>query len=88
MHVYLPTKSPQIQLSVKRSDLCLIEEQGHNNFHELDLVKYRESSSVWKPRYCLCKLEHAIGEFEHCIDIDREFRLRPPRGGLDHCADI
>ena len=64
-----------MQLSVERSNLCLIEEHGDNLLHELDLVVDPECTSVWKPRYCLCELENVIREFEHCIDLDREFSL-------------
>ena len=84
----LPTKSPQMQLSVERSNLCLIEEQGDNLFHELDLIVYPERPSVWKPRNCLCKLENVIREFKHCVDLDREFRLCPPWRGWAWCSHI
>ncbi len=77
----LPTKSPQMQLPVERSNMCLVEEQGDNLLHKLDLVVYPECSPVRKPRYCLCKLEDVISEFKHCVDLDREFRLGPPRRG-------
>jgi len=60
MNDYLPTKSPHVQLSVERSNLCLIEEKGDNILHELVLIMYPERSSVWKPRNCLCKLENVI----------------------------
>ena len=67
-----------MQLAVERSDLCLIEKHRDNIIHELELIMYLERSPVRKPTYCLPELENAIREFEHCIDLGREFRIRPP----------
>ena len=83
MQLHSPTKSPQMQLSIERSNLCLIEEQGDNLLHKFDLIEYLERSSVWQPPDCLGKLKKILREFEHSIDLDWEFRLSPSCGARD-----
>jgi hypothetical protein len=72
-----------MQLSIERSNLCLIEEQGDNLVHEFDLIEYLERSSMWQPPDCLGKLKKVLREFEHSIDLDWEFRLSPYCGARD-----
>jgi hypothetical protein len=62
---YSPTESPQIQLSIERSNLSLIEEHGNNLIHKFVLIEYPERSSVRQPRDCKGKLENIVREFEH-----------------------
>ena len=78
--VYSPTESPKMQLSIERSNLCLIEEHWNNLLHKFGLIEYFERSSVWQPRDCLRKLEKFVCKFEHGIELDREFRLCPSCG--------
>jgi hypothetical protein len=60
MRSYSPTKSPQMQLSTERSDLSLIEEQGDDFLHKLDLIEYPKRSSMWQPRDCLGELKQIL----------------------------
>ena len=78
---YSPTESPQMQLSVERSDLCLIKEHRNYLLHECVLIEYPERSSVWQPRDCLGKFGNSICELEHSIELDRELGLWPSRRG-------
>ena len=68
-------KAPEMQLPLERSNLGLIEEHRHNLFHELSLIVYPEGSAMRKPRDCLCEVEKVIGQLEHGVDLDWEFRL-------------
>ncbi len=69
-----------MQLSIERSNLSLIEEHGNNLIHKFVLIEYPERSSVRQPRDCKGKLENIVREFEHSIELDREFRLVPSCG--------
>lgn len=55
-------KSPQMQLPIERSDLCLIEEHRNDLLHEFGLIEYPERSSMWQPRDGLCKLGNIVRE--------------------------
>ena len=66
---------PQMQLSIKRSDLCLIEEHRDDLLHECVLIEYLERSSVWQPRDCPGKYWNVVSELEHSIELDRELGL-------------
>ena len=70
-----------MQLSIERSDLCLIKEHRNYLLHECVLIEYPERSSVWQPRDCLGKFGNSICELEHSIELDRKFGLWPSRRG-------
>jgi len=49
-----------MQLSTERSNLSLIEEQGDDFLHKLDLIEYPKRSSMWQPRDCLGELKQIL----------------------------
>eukprot|EP00984_Skeletonema_dohrnii_P038288 scaffold41347_cov228-Skeletonema_dohrnii-CCMP3373.AAC.1 len=64
-----------MQLSIERSDLCLIEEHRDDLLHECVLIEYLERSSVRQPRDCPGKYWNVVSEPEHSIELDRELGL-------------
>ena len=64
-----------MQLSIERSDLCLIEEHRDDLLHECVLIEYLERSTVRQPRDCPGKYWNVISELEHSIELDRELGL-------------
>lgn len=66
-----------MQLPIERSNLRLIEEDWNYLLHEQIPIDYPECPTVRQPRDCLRKFGNIICELEHCVELDREFRLRP-----------